>query len=204
MVKFPYLWVKMCTWNCLNKNFPKVLKFHLLLQSLLFLFKLSSNFRVHLSSLSPADSDLFNLPTDTRQMEINNPLENPLGVSTAVCVLEDWKWVWLWSQWRNVWHLEKINLPPTFPIKPELSGLLAPCNNEFTDATFARLMSLSKDCLLQLGNLVLFCSERLSKVYFTWEKKWVLFIFRSRFVLLFCNLNLYMAFKTQYPCSSWL
>lgn len=35
---------------------------------------------------------------------------------------------------------------------------------EFTDTAFARLMFLGKECLLQLGNMVLFWSERLSKV----------------------------------------
>lgn len=56
-------------------------------------------------------------------------------------------------------------------IESEPAGLQAPWNSEFADTAFARLMFLRKECLLQLGNMVLFRPERLSKVYFTWEKE---------------------------------
>lgn len=63
--------------------------------TLIFLFNVDAFFRVVcLSSASQAGSDLvLDPPINIRQMEINNPLENSLDMSTAFYVLEDWKWV---------------------------------------------------------------------------------------------------------------
>lgn len=72
-------------------DIPQAFQFNLLMLTLIFLFKLNSFFRV-VFHLSVVGSDLvLDLPTNIRQMEINNPLENSLDISTAFYVIEDWK-----------------------------------------------------------------------------------------------------------------